>query len=129
MRGRSQFVQFQFFETLMPEYYLQILDCIGDKGLEVIAIACVKLQELKVFPSMGVEDAAVTEKGLVTISVGCPKLQSMLYFCQQMTNAILITIAKNCPHCTRFKRLCILDPKKSGSDTLQPLNEGSGAIV
>ncbi|KAF6137992.1 hypothetical protein GIB67_041865 [Kingdonia uniflora] len=107
---------------------LWILDCIGDKGLEVVATACVELQELRVFPSMGVENAAVTEKGLVAISVGCPKLHSLLYFCQQMTNAALITIAKNCPHFTRF-RLCILDPKKPDSDTLQPLDEGFGAIV
>ncbi|KAF6170691.1 hypothetical protein GIB67_015643 [Kingdonia uniflora] len=45
-----------------------------------------------------------------------------------MTNVALIIIAKNCPHFTRF-RLCILDPKILGSDTLQPLDEGFGAII
>ncbi|KAF8400034.1 hypothetical protein HHK36_015908 [Tetracentron sinense] len=109
---------------------LWILDCIGDKGLGVVASSCKELQELRVFPSdpHGVGNAAVTEEGLVAISMGCPKLHSLLYFCQQMTNAALITVAKNCPNFTRF-RLCILDPKKPDPVTLQPLDEGFGAIV
>ncbi|TXG54927.1 hypothetical protein EZV62_020183 [Acer yangbiense] len=109
---------------------LWILDCIGDKGLGVVASTCKELQELRVFPSdpYGVGNAAVTEEGLVAISAGCPKLHSLLYFCQQMTNAALITVAKNCPNFTRF-RLCILDPKKPDPVTMQPLDEGFGAIV
>ncbi|XP_065865654.1 protein AUXIN SIGNALING F-BOX 2 [Euphorbia lathyris] len=108
---------------------LWILDCIGDKGLEVVASTCKDLQELRVFPSDPyVGNAAVTEVGLVAISSGCPKLHSILYFCQQMTNAALITVAKNCPNFTRF-RLCILDPTKPDAVTMQPLDEGFGAIV
>ncbi|XP_059639742.1 protein AUXIN SIGNALING F-BOX 2 [Cornus florida] len=109
---------------------LWILDCIGDKGLHVVASACKELQELRVFPSdlHGVGHAAVTEDGLVAISAGCPKLHSLLYFCQQMTNAALIAVAKNCPNFTRF-RLCILDPIKPDPVTMQPLDEGFGAIV
>ncbi|KAJ7976282.1 putative TRANSPORT INHIBITOR RESPONSE 1 protein [Quillaja saponaria] len=109
---------------------LWILDCIGDKGLGVVASTCKDLQELRVFPSVpfGVGPAAVTENGLVAISIGCPKLHSLLYFCQQMTNAALITVAKNCPNFIRF-RLCILDPTKPDPVTMQPLDEGFGAIV
>ncbi|EXB62856.1 Protein AUXIN SIGNALING F-BOX 2 [Morus notabilis] len=109
---------------------LWILDCIGDKGLSVVASTCKELQELRVFPSdpYGLGHAAVTEEGLVAISVGCPKLHSLLYFCQQMTNAALITVAKNCPNFIRF-RLCILDPTKPDPVTSQPLDEGFGAIV
>ncbi|PON95451.1 F-box domain containing protein [Trema orientale] len=109
---------------------LWILDCIGDKGLEVVASTCKELQELRVFPSdpFGIGHAAVTEEGLVYISMGCPKLHSLLYFCQQMTNAALITVAKNCPNFIRF-RLCILDPTKPDPVTGQPLDEGFGAIV
>ncbi|RDX82763.1 Protein AUXIN SIGNALING F-BOX 3 [Mucuna pruriens] len=105
---------------------LWIMDCIGDKGLSVVANTCKDLQELRVFPS--VPSAAVTEKGLVAISAGCPKLHSLLYFCHQMTNAALITVAKNCPNFIRF-RLCILDATKPDPDTMQPLDEGFGAIV
>ncbi|XP_062105351.1 protein AUXIN SIGNALING F-BOX 2-like [Humulus lupulus] len=109
---------------------LWILDCIGDKGLAVVASTCKELQELRVFPSdpYGVGHDAVTEEGLVSISMGCPKLHSLLYFCQQMTNAALITVAKNCPNFIRF-RLCILDPTKPDPVTSQPLDEGFGAIV
>ncbi|KAF5958618.1 hypothetical protein HYC85_005843 [Camellia sinensis] len=109
---------------------LWILDCIGDLGLGVVASTCRELQELRVFPSdlHGVGHAAVTEEGLVAISAGCPKLHSLLYFCQQMTNAALITVAKNCPNFTRF-RLCILNPTRPDPVTMQPLDEGFGAVV
>ncbi|KAI8019107.1 Protein AUXIN SIGNALING F-BOX 3 [Camellia lanceoleosa] len=109
---------------------LWILDCIGDQGLGVVASTCRELQELRVFPSdlHGVGHAAVTEEGLVAISAGCPKLHSLLYFCQQMTNAALITVAKNCPNFTRF-RLCILNPTRPDPVTMQPLDEGFGAVV
>ncbi|KAJ0973572.1 hypothetical protein J5N97_021531 [Dioscorea zingiberensis] len=108
---------------------LWILDSIGDKGLEVVATTCRELQELRVFPSdLGGAVADVTEEGLVSISAGCKKLNSVLYFCFQMTNAALITIAKNCPHFTRF-RLCILDPRKPDPVTNEALDEGFRAIV
>ncbi|KAI4366764.1 hypothetical protein MLD38_022597 [Melastoma candidum] len=108
---------------------LWILDNIGDSGLGVVASCCKELQELRVFPSdpdgFG---TGVTEEGLVAISIGCPKLNSILYFCQQMTNAALITVAKNSPNFIRF-RLCILDPTKPDAVTMEPLDEGFGAIV
>ncbi|XWS30558.1 hypothetical protein CRYUN_Cryun24cG0129000 [Craigia yunnanensis] len=108
---------------------LWILDCIGDKGLGVVASSCKELQELRVFPSdLFGANYAVTEEGLVLISAGCPKLNSLLYFCRQMTNAALITVAKNCPNFIRF-RLCIIEPKKPDSVTNQPFDEGFGAIV
>lgn len=110
--------------------FLQILDTIGDKGLGVVASTCKELQELRVFPSdlYDVGNAAVTEEGLVAISEGCPKLNSLLYFCQQMTNAALITVAKNCPNFIRF-RLCTLNPTIPDAVTNLPLDEGFGAIV
>ncbi|OAY67494.1 Transport inhibitor response 1-like protein [Ananas comosus] len=109
---------------------LWVLDCIGDKGLAIVASTCKELQELRVFPSdiYGAGSATVTEEGLVAVSFGCPKLHSLLYFCHQMTNAALITVANNCPNFTRF-RLCILEPKKADPLTNQPLDEGFGAIV
>ncbi|KAI3457785.1 hypothetical protein Pfo_014448 [Paulownia fortunei] len=109
---------------------LWILDTVGDKGLGVVASTCKELQELRVFPSdlYGVGNAAVTEGGLVAISAGCPRLNSLLYFCQQMTNAALITVAKNCPNFIRF-RLCTLNPTIPDAVTNLPLDEGFGAIV
>ncbi|GER38883.1 transport inhibitor response protein [Striga asiatica] len=109
---------------------LWILDTIEDKGLGVVGSTCKELEELRVFPSdlYGVGFAGVTEEGLVSISCGCPKLNSILYFCQQMTNAALITVAKNCPNFIRF-RLCTLNPTIPDAVTNLPLDEGFGAIV
>ncbi|KAF5944214.1 hypothetical protein HYC85_018291 [Camellia sinensis] len=126
----TSFCPLLFFDNYSFASFLQILDCIRDQGLGVVASTCRELQELRVFPSdlHGVGHAAVTEEGLVAISAGCPKLHSLLYFCQQMTNAALITVSKNCPNFTRF-RLCILNPTRPGPVTMQPLDEGFGAVV
>ncbi|CAA0823501.1 Protein AUXIN SIGNALING F-BOX 3 [Striga hermonthica] len=109
---------------------LWILDTIGDKGLGIVGSTCKELQELRVFPSdlYGVGNAGVTEEGLVAISAGCLKLNSLLYFCQQMTNAALKTVAKNCPNFIRF-RLCTLNPTVPDANTGMPLDEGFGEIV
>ncbi|KAK4778634.1 hypothetical protein SAY86_006162 [Trapa natans] len=95
-----------------------ILDCIGDKGLEVVVSSCKDLQELRVFPSdpFGAGNTVVTEEGLVVISISCKKL---------MTNAALIMVAMNCPNFVRF-RLCNADPTKADPVTQQPLDEGFG---
>jgi len=45
-----------------------------------------------------------------------------------MTNAALMTVARNCPNFTRF-RLCIPDATKPDPDTMQPLDEGFRAIL
>ncbi|KAL3849802.1 hypothetical protein ACJIZ3_011684 [Penstemon smallii] len=110
---------------------LWVLDYIEDSGLEALSASCKDLQELRVFPSdpFGAEpNVFLTEQGLVSVSEGCPKLQSVLYFCRQMTNAALITIAKNRPNMIRF-RLCIIEPQVPDYLTLEPLDTGFGAIV
>ncbi|KAJ8898694.1 hypothetical protein K2173_004728 [Erythroxylum novogranatense] len=108
-----------------------VLDCIEDTGLEALGEFCKDLQELRVFPSdpFGEEpNVSLTERGLVAVSQGCPKLQSVLYFCRQMSNAALVTIARNRPNMTRF-RLCIIEPRAPDYLTQQPLDFGFGAIV
>ncbi|KAJ9543124.1 hypothetical protein OSB04_022831 [Centaurea solstitialis] len=110
---------------------LLVLDYIEDTGLNALAMSCKDLQELRVFPSDPfVADANVilTEQGLVSVSEGCPKLQSVLYFCRQMSNSALITIANNRPNLTCF-RLCILEPRAPDYLTFEPLDAGFGAIV
>lgn len=110
---------------------LWVMDLIEDSGLEAVASSCKLLEELRVFPSDpygAAQPVALTEQGLVIISAGCPMLHSVLYFCRQMTNAALFTIAKNCPNFTRF-RLCIIEPRTPDYLTLQPLDAGFAAIV
>ncbi|KAK4717505.1 hypothetical protein R3W88_015843 [Solanum pinnatisectum] len=110
---------------------LWVLDYIEDSGLEEIANTCKELQELRVFPSDPFApgpNVSLTEQGLVAVSMGCPKLQSVLYFCRQMTNDALVTIARNRPNMIRF-RLCIIEPRTPDYLTLEPLDTGFGAIV
>ncbi|XP_030946635.1 protein TRANSPORT INHIBITOR RESPONSE 1-like [Quercus lobata] len=110
---------------------LWVLDYIEDLGLEELAASCKYLRELRVFPSepFGAEpNVLLTEQGLVSVSEGCPKLHSVLYFCRQMSNEALRTIARNRPNMTRF-RLCIIEPRTPDYLTLEPLDVGFGAIV
>nr|AIT18058.1 transport inhibitor response 1-like protein [Prunus salicina]AIT18059.1 transport inhibitor response 1-like protein [Prunus salicina] len=110
---------------------LWVLDYIEDVGLDALAVSCKDLRELRVFPSdpFVVEpNVSLTEQGLISVSEGCPKLQSVLYFCRQMSNDALITIARNQPNFTCF-RLCIIEPRTPDYITLEPLDVGFGAIV
>ncbi|GER32993.1 protein TRANSPORT INHIBITOR RESPONSE 1 [Striga asiatica] len=110
---------------------LWVLDYIEDTGLEALSMSCKDLQELRVFPSdpFGAEpNVPLTEQGLVSVSQNCPKLQSVLYFCRQMSNSALVTIARNRPNLICF-RLCIIEPQAPDHLTLDPLDAGFGAIV
>ncbi|KAI3506684.1 hypothetical protein L1887_21247 [Cichorium endivia] len=110
---------------------LWVLDHIEDTGLTALALSCKNLQELRVFPSdpyIADANVTLTEQGLVSVSEGCPKLQSVLYFCRQMSNSALISIAKNRPNLTCF-RLCIIEPRAPDYTTGEPLDVGFGAIV
>ncbi|KAK9146839.1 hypothetical protein Sjap_006742 [Stephania japonica] len=110
---------------------LWVLDYIEDSGLAAVASSCKDLKELRVFPSYlndAEQNFQLTERGLVSVSEGCPKLHSVLYFCHQMSNEALFTIARNSPNMTRF-RLCIIEPHTPDYLTLQQLDAGFGAIV
>ncbi|KAK4367335.1 hypothetical protein RND71_011127 [Anisodus tanguticus] len=99
-----------------------ILDIIGDRGLGIVASTCKELQALRVFHS-STQFSGVTEEGLVAVSAGCPKLKSLSYTCRQMTNAALITVAKNCSNLVCFI-LNTENPKLPDAMTNQPLDEG-----
>ncbi|KAK9080832.1 hypothetical protein SSX86_000590 [Deinandra increscens subsp. villosa] len=107
-----------------------VLDSICDEGLQAVAATCKDLRELRVFPIDGAENAEgpVSEVGLLAISLGCRKLQSILYFCQQMTNAAVVAMSKNCPDLVVF-RLCIIGRYRPDHVTGEPMDEGFGAIV
>lgn len=95
-----------------------------------MAETCKDLRELRVFPIDATEnnEGPVSDVGLLAISEGCKKLQSILYFCQQMTNAAVIAMSKNCPDLVVF-RLCIIGRYRPDRVTGEPMDEGFGAIV
>lgn len=95
-----------------------------------MAKACKNLHELRVFPFEATEDSegSVSDAGLVAISNGCRKLRSILFFCQRMTNAAVVTMSKNCPDLVVF-RLCIMGRHRPDHVTGESMDEGFGAIV
>ncbi|KAF8404677.1 hypothetical protein HHK36_009565 [Tetracentron sinense] len=107
-----------------------VLDSVCDEGLQAVAATCKDLRELRVFPMNPSEDSdsPVSEVGLLAISEGCRQLRSILYFCQQMTNAAVVAMSKNCPDLVVF-RLCIMGRHLPDHLTGQPMDEGFGAIV
>uniref|UniRef100_A0A803MSZ5 RNase H type-1 domain-containing protein n=1 Tax=Chenopodium quinoa TaxID=63459 RepID=A0A803MSZ5_CHEQI len=110
---------------------LWVLDTVGDKGLEAVGSSCPLLEELRVFPANPFDADVVygvTESGLVSVSYGCPKLHYVLYFCRQMTDAVVATFAKNCPNFTHF-RLCIMNPGEPDDLTDESVDEAFGSVV
>eukprot|EP01018_Ginkgo_biloba_P005758 Gb_14175 [translate_table: standard] len=109
---------------------LWVLDLVEDRGLRAAAETCKDLRDLRVFPMDAREDGqgCVSEEGLVAISEGCRNLQSILYFCQRMTNAAVITMSNNCPKLAIF-RLCIMGRHRPDHVTGEPMDEGFGSIV
>ncbi|KAJ0975986.1 hypothetical protein J5N97_017951 [Dioscorea zingiberensis] len=109
---------------------LWVLDTVGDEGLQAVAATCKDLRELRVFPFHAIEDSegSVSDVGLVAISEGCKKLRSILYFCQRMTNAAVVSMSKNCPELVVF-RLCIMGRHRPDHRTGEAMDDGFGAIV
>lgn len=70
----------------------------------------------------------LTERGLVFVVKGCPKLRYVVYFCSQMTNEALLTIAKHRPNLTKLV-LVIGEPQLPDFLTDMPLDNGYRAIV
>ncbi|KAM3376446.1 hypothetical protein P3S68_015161 [Capsicum galapagoense] len=73
-------------------------------------------------------NASLTERGLIAVLAGCPKLHLVLYFCRQLEDAALDTIAMIHPNLIRFP-LCSVKPQTPEYLTLGPLDTGFGAIV
>lgn len=110
---------------------LWVLDTVEDKGLEAVGSCCPLLEELRVFPANPFDqdiNHGVTDSGFLAVSYGCRKLHYVLYFCQQMTNAAVVTIVQNCPDFTHF-RLCIMNPGQPDYLTNEPMDEAFGAVV
>ncbi|KAB2601130.1 protein TRANSPORT INHIBITOR RESPONSE 1-like [Pyrus ussuriensis x Pyrus communis] len=110
---------------------LWVLDTVEDQGLKAVGSNCPLLEELRVFPSDPDGDGiirGVTESGFAAVSHGSRKLRYILYFCWQMTNAAVVTVAQNCPDITHF-RLCIMIPGQPDYITNEPMDEAFGAVV
>uniref|UniRef100_A0ACD5TW44 Uncharacterized protein n=1 Tax=Avena sativa TaxID=4498 RepID=A0ACD5TW44_AVESA len=111
---------------------LEVRDVIGDRGLQVIAQTCKKLQRLRVErgddDQGGLEDeqGRVTHVGLMAIAEGCPDLQYWAVHVSDIANAALEAIGTHSKNLNDF-RLVLLDRELLITDL--PLDNGVRALL
>ena len=87
---------------------------IGDRGLEVVAQTCKKLQRLRIEIGDGDQrcpedkQGRVTQVGLMAVAEGCPDLQCWAVHVSGITNAARGAIGSNSKNLNDF-RLVLLD--------------------
>ncbi|CAM0948827.1 unnamed protein product [Alopecurus aequalis] len=121
----------EFIRKCKNLVHLWVMDLIEDDGMSVVASTCIKLQEPIQFFDVVYEGPPpiLTERGLVDVSASCPMLQTILFFCSQMTNEALITVARNLPNLTSFRFAHIMPSRAVDYISRQPFDEGFSAIV
>ncbi|XP_006649802.2 coronatine-insensitive protein homolog 2 [Oryza brachyantha] len=111
---------------------LEVRDVIGDRGLEVVAQTCKKLQRLRVErgddDQGGLEDehGMVTQVGLMAVAQGCPHLEYWAVHVTDITNAALEAIGTYSRNLNDF-RLVLLD--REANITESPLDNGVRALL
>ncbi|KAL5208970.1 hypothetical protein ABZP36_004593 [Zizania latifolia] len=111
---------------------LEVRDVIGDRGLQVVAQTCKKLQRLRVErgddDQGGLEDehGMVTQVGLMAVAQGCPHLEYWAVHVTDITNAALEAIGTFSRNLNDF-RLVLLDREANIKDL--PLDTGVRALL
>ncbi|KAL5217823.1 hypothetical protein ABZP36_018507 [Zizania latifolia] len=111
---------------------LEVRDVIGDRGLEVVAQTCKKLQRLRVErgddDQGGLEDehGMVTQVGLMAVAQGCPHLEYWAVHVTDITNAALEAIGTFSRSLNDF-RLVLLD--REANITESPLDNGVRSLL
>lgn len=106
---------------------LEVLNAVGDAGLEVIANSCKNLRRLRVERGdKDVQQGFITQRGLISVALSCHHLEYVAVYVSDINNAALITFAQNCPKMKDF-RLVLLDEDNDISE--YPLDEGVSALM
>ncbi|KAG8074376.1 hypothetical protein GUJ93_ZPchr0006g44134 [Zizania palustris] len=111
---------------------LEARDVIGDRGLQVVAQTCKKLQRLRVErgddDQGGLEDehGMVTQVGLMAVAQGCPHLEYWAVHVTDITNAALEAIGTFSKSLNDF-RLVLLD--REANITESPLDNGVCSLL
>lgn len=107
-------------------------DVIGDRGLQVVAQTCKKLQRLRVErgddDQGGLEDeqGRISQVGLIAIAQGCPELTYWAIHVSDITNAALEAVG-TCSRNLNDFRLVLLD--REAHITEMPLDNGVRALL
>ncbi|KAJ3682671.1 hypothetical protein LUZ60_012898 [Juncus effusus] len=116
---------------------LEVMDVVGDRGLEVVAQTCKKLRRLRVErgddeQAVGAANegndqlASVTQLGLISVAQGCPLLEYLAVHVTDITNAALEAIGQFNKNLFDF-RLVLLD--REDRITELPLDTGVRALL
>lgn len=109
----------------------QTRNVIGDRGLEVLARSCKKLNRLRIergADEQGMEDeeGLVSQRGLIALAEGCLELEYIAIYVSDITNASLECIGANLRNLCDF-RLVLLDREEKIADL--PLDNGVRALL
>ncbi|XP_073009839.1 coronatine-insensitive protein homolog 1a-like isoform X1 [Typha latifolia] len=110
---------------------LEVRNVIGDRGLEVVAETCKKLQRLRIErgddePGLQDEQGRVSQVGLSALALGCPELEYIAVYVSDITNSALESIGTYSKNLCDF-RLVLLDREERVTDL--PLDNGVRALL
>ncbi|KAL6907589.1 hypothetical protein ACP4OV_002628 [Aristida adscensionis] len=111
---------------------LEVRDVIGDRGLEVVARTCKKLQRLRVERgdddqgALEDEQGRISQVGVMAIAQGCPELKYWAIHVSDITNAALEAIGTFSRNLNDF-RLVLLD--REAHITERPLDNGVRGLL
>eukprot|EP00250_Pteridium_aquilinum_P009795 c18942_g1_i1 orf=439-2226(+) len=89
---------------------LEVLNGIGDEGLEVVAANSKNLRRLRVESGdREFQQGYVTQRGLVAIARGCEKLEYIALYMSDINNAALEALGEGCPKLKDFRLVLLLD--------------------
>jgi coronatine-insensitive protein 1 len=110
----------------------QVRDVIGDRGLEVVAQTCKKLQRLRLERggddngALEDEQGIVSQVGVTAIAQGCPDLTYWAIYVSDITNAALEAIGTHCKNLNDF-RLVLLEREVNLTEL--PLDNGVRGLL
>jgi len=108
-----------------------VRNVIGDRGLQVVADTCKKLQRLRIERGddeggLQEEQGGVSQVGLTAIAVGCHELEYIAAYVSDITNGALESIGTFCKKLYDF-RLVLLDREERITEL--PLDNGVRALL
>ncbi|MCO5549195.1 hypothetical protein L7F22_002661 [Adiantum nelumboides] len=105
LEGHSQLLQqFKHLDVL------EVLNGIGDEGLEVVGANCRNLRRLRVEAGdRDFQQGYVTQRGLLAVARGCEKLEYIALYMSDINNAALKALGEGCPKLKDFRLVLLLD--------------------
>ncbi|KAH7436807.1 hypothetical protein KP509_05G036600 [Ceratopteris richardii] len=89
---------------------VQVLNGVGDEGLEVVGANCKNLRRLRVESGdADFQQGYVTQRGLVAVARGCEKLEYIALYMSDINNAALEVLGEWCPNLKDFRVVLLLD--------------------